>query len=206
MHQPDADAPIIWRAGRQRLRQPRLTGMGRARTGVHHGALAERQLPSRPVHDMHVAGQPGSERVRSVVDGPWVERVVIAGQEHDRALPVAALELLENSLPPLRVRRRLIEEVARAEDGVDGAAVGQVQNAAHDLEARPGQAQLLVGPERGEAAAQVPVGGVQQRQRHVVVLHACAAPGHSMTNSAVSNRSISGRWKRRWCASSCHRR
>ena len=130
---------------------------------------------------------------------------MIAGQQHDRALPVAALELLEDAFPPLRVRRRLIEEVARAEDGVDGAAVGQVQDAAHDLEARTTQAQLLDRPERGEAAAQVPVGGVQQRQRHVV-LHACPAPGHSMTNSAVSNRSVSGRRKRRWCASSRQRR
>ena len=134
-----------------------------------------------------------------------MERVVIAGQQHYGTLPVAALKLLEDAFPPLRVRRRLVEEVARAEDGVDGAAVGQVQNAAHDLEARPGQAQLLVRPERGKAPAQVPVGGVQQRQRHVV-LHAGPAPGHSITNSAVSNRSISGRWKRRWCASSCHRR
>ena len=154
---------------------------------------------------MHVAGQAGPERVLPIVDGPWVERVVIAGQQYYRALPVASLKLLEDTFPPLRVWRRLIEEIARAEDGVDGAAVGQVQNAAHDLETRPGQAQLLIRPERGEAAAQVPVGGVQQRQRHVV-LHACPAPGHSMTNSAVSNRSVSGRWKRRWCASSRQRR
>ena len=42
VHQPDADALVVWPAGRQRLRQLRLTGMGRAWTRVHDSVLAER--------------------------------------------------------------------------------------------------------------------------------------------------------------------
>ena len=218
VNEADADAFVVGVTGRQRLCQVRLTSVGRARAREHRGVLAERQLPARAVHDVHVAGQSGSERVVAVIDGPRVERVVVAGQQHYRALPVTALKLLQDAVPPLLIRSRLIEQVARAEHGIDGAAVGQVQNAADDVKAGSGQPQFLFGAERGEAAAEVPVGGVQQRQRHVVLLHvllrmetrwrilgSVCRVVHSMMNSAVSKRSVFGRWKRRRCASSCQR-
>ena len=40
--QPDADALVVCCAGRQRLRQFRLTGVGRARAREHCGVLAQR--------------------------------------------------------------------------------------------------------------------------------------------------------------------
>ena len=107
---------------------------------------------------------------------------MVAGQEHDRALPFPALELAQHAAPPFLGRAGLIEQVAGAEHGVDVVALGEIEDTANGIEAGSRQAQLLVMLKGGKAPAQVPVGGVQKRQRQVVLL------GHAITNSAVNSR------------------
>ena len=94
----------------------------------------------------------------------------------------------------------MVEQISRAKHGIDVAAFGEVEDAPHGIEAGAGEAQFLLGAERGEAPAQVPVCGVQQGQRHIVLLSmlpfagfGVGILGHAITNSAVSSLSAVGR-------------
>ena len=138
--------------------------------------------------------------MRRVIERVRRQRIVVAGQEHDGALPVAPSELLEHAVPPLLVRVRAVEEIAGAQHGIDVAALGKVQDASHHFEPGPGEAQFLFAAERREAQAQVPVCSVQQGQRHIVLLSslpsggiAGSVLGHAISNSAVSSLSTVGK-------------
>ena len=82
---------------------------------------------------------------------------------------MTALELLQHAAPPQLLGGRFVEQIASAQHGVHVAALGHIQNAPHHVQARPRKALLLFELEGREAAAQVPVRGVQQGQGHVAV-------------------------------------
>ena len=92
-----------------------------ARGGDHHGAFAHGQFPALAVYDVDIRGQAGVERVGRVVGRVRRQRVVIARQQDHGPGPVAAHELAQYAAPPRLVRRRVVEEIARAEHRVDVA-------------------------------------------------------------------------------------
>ena len=64
-----------------------------------------------------------------------------------------ALEDLTQAFPEVRARIWIIEQVARAQDRVDGVSTRNVENRAHDLQSRPGQLALRFLVEGRKAAA-----------------------------------------------------
>ena len=70
---------------------------------------------------------------------------------------------------------------------------------------------FLLAAKRREVLAQMPVCGVQQGQRHIVLLSlpfwgiALSVVGHAISNSAVSSLSTVGKAYRRLCARSLAR-
>ena len=64
---------------------------------------------------------------------------------------------------------RIVEHVAGAQHRVDGVLLGETEELAHGVEARPAELRPVGLVERREAPAEVPVRGVKQLERHVVV-------------------------------------
>ena len=190
--QADPDALVAGFPRRQLLRQVALSRVGRAGIGEHHGVVADRQLPAGTVHHMDEFGQPHAERVARVIHRRRRQRVVVSGQQHHRSLPVAPGELAECAAPPFVRRRRLIEQVAGAKHGVDVAARRHVEYPVEHLQAGAGEEYFLVAPEGRETAPEMPVGGMQQLQRHVavtgIVFHADPANTSFVAWPAVPSR------------------
>ena len=160
VHQADPNALVARRALRQGGREIGLPRSRRARGGEHHGAIPQGQFPALAVHDVDIGRQAGAERVGRVVERFRHQRIVIAGQQDHGPRPVAVRELTEHAAPPRLVGRRVVEEIARAEHGIDVPALGEIQDPADGVEPRAGELLFLVALEGGETASEVPVGGV----------------------------------------------
>ncbi len=93
---------------------------------------------------------------------------MIARKEKDRRLVVVTpLKHPEETFPEILAGSRLVEDVARAHNGVGALAPRDVEDPVHDLHAGARQLLLRLLGERRKAPAEMPVGGVHELQHDV---------------------------------------
>ena len=93
---------------------------------------------------------------------------MIARQKKDRRVVVAPPpEHSDEALPEILAGSRLVEDVARAHNGVGALAPRDVEDPVHDLHAGARQLLLRLLGERRKAPAEMPVGGVHELQHDV---------------------------------------
>ena len=201
MDHADADALVARLARREGQRGILLARPGPAGSGVQDRQVVQGKGEVIPIHHVHPGGQGAPEGVVRVVDRALLQGVVVAGQEDHRPVALRSRELAGQGLPPLAIGGRLVEQIAGAQDGVDAAQVGGRQDPVDHVEPRPGQGDPVRLVEAPEPFAEVPVGGVQQLEGHVVNLPA----GHAISNSTSAISSMTGGVYRRSCAWRRHR-
>ena len=88
---------------------------------------------------------------------------MVARQKEDGPGPATAgAEFVERGSPPLLTWRRRVEEITGAEDGIDAATLGEIENPPDDLAASTRELPLLVFCEHSKPMAEVPVGCVEE--------------------------------------------
>ena len=160
-----------------------LPATDRHGAAVEHRVVRQRVLEVVAVDHVHPIGDRSAERVVRVIQRLGVQRVVVARQEEHGAVgPRPRVQLVGQAAPPHVVRLRLVEQVARAQHRVDPVGFRHAEHPVDHVHAGAHERELVLLREGGEAHPEVPVGGMQEFERHVAVLHA-------ITNSASRIRS-----------------
>ena len=114
---------------------------------------------------------------------------MVARHEEHRDPERMIVEGLGEPRPEVLGRRRIVEQIARAEHGVHTLAPRHVEDPADHVHTRPGQRLLGLLGKRSKPFPQVPVRRVQKPQHDVF--------GSSIRKAARNSRVTFGSWYRR---------